>query len=60
MFKACSVLSPLCKKLLLPYLSAGICPEVPRTHLYLVDQSPECLELSFLSKAKQKPHAACS
>lgn len=32
---------PLClKKLLLSYLSAGICPEAPQTHLYLVDQSP--------------------
>lgn len=45
---------PLClKKLLLPYLPAGFCPEAPQTHLYLADQSPECLELSFLSKAKK-------
>lgn len=58
-FKACSVLSSSPKKLLLPYPSAGVCPEAPQTHLYL-DQNLECLELSFLSTAKQKPCAAPS
>lgn len=59
MFKACSVLSSLSKKAPAA-LSAGICPEAPQTYLYLVDRSPECLEPSFLSKAKQKRRTAPS
>lgn len=47
------------KKLLVPYLSAGMCPEASWTHLILVDQSPACYELSFLI-VRQKPYAAPS